>query len=203
MRISIGLTVSCVLLLSACTAPGSTEGTSTSEVRTRKKKKKKKKKKKGTVRADLGPTVLFTVKNASLNAVLPKFEEQIGVRIHWRGSDRKLSLRLTRPTPWKDALDLVCQFTKTHPTTDYQGRIVLKDGWGGSLGDDVTIEELAGGTKKPEGAGGTASRGTSGSSGRSASSSSSSSSSGQGGPTATYTKGTKPGEIFGKINRVH
>ncbi|MCO5172550.1 MAG: hypothetical protein M9894_40150 [Planctomycetes bacterium] len=80
--------------------------------------------------------VLIDVTRADLAAeVLPLFEEQVGLTILWRGDPRQLTLRLTQPVPWEEALSLVCQFTRTHPTRDYQNRIVLKDGWGGDLGD--------------------------------------------------------------------
>ncbi|MCW8139628.1 MAG: hypothetical protein KIT58_12090 [Planctomycetota bacterium] len=80
--------------------------------------------------------VLIDVTKADLaTQVLPLFEEQVGLTIVWRGDPRQLTLRLMQPVPWEEALSLVCQFTRTHPTRDYQDRIVLKDGWGGDLGD--------------------------------------------------------------------
>lgn len=80
--------------------------------------------------------VLFSVTKADLaTQVLPLFEQQVGVVVRWLGEPRVLTLRLSQPVHWEEALSLVCQFTKTHPTRDYQGRIVLKDGWGGDLGD--------------------------------------------------------------------
>lgn len=80
--------------------------------------------------------ILIDVAKADLaTQVLPLFEEQVGLTIVWRGDPRQLTLRLTQPVPWEEALSLVCQFTRTHPTRDYQDRIVLKDGWGGDLGD--------------------------------------------------------------------
>jgi hypothetical protein len=91
-------------------------------------------------------TVLFSVSRADLSSeVLPLFEQQVGVKVLWIGEPRQVSLRLTQPMPWPDALDLVCQFTSTHPTRDYQGRLVLKDGWGGDLGDGDLKALAAGG----------------------------------------------------------
>jgi hypothetical protein len=81
-------------------------------------------------------TIVLSVKQADLaTMVLPEFERQVGVKILWLGDPRPVTLRLTQPMHWHEALKLVCQFTKTHLTTDYQGRKVLKDGWGGELGD--------------------------------------------------------------------
>ncbi len=80
--------------------------------------------------------VLFSVTKADLaTQVLPLFEQQVGVVVRWQGEPRALTLRLSQPVHWEEALSLVCQFTRTHPTRDYQGRILLKDGWGGDLGD--------------------------------------------------------------------
>ncbi len=95
--------------------------------------------------------VLFSVTKADLaTEVLPLFEQQVGVSIRWHGEPRALTLRLSQPVHWEEALSLVCQFTRTHPTRDYQGRLVLKDGWGGDLGSG----ELDGVTGKPGQAGG-------------------------------------------------
>lgn len=88
--------------------------------------------------------VLFSVTQADLaTQVLPLFEQQVGVVIRWHGDPRTVTLRLTQPLHWEEALELVCQFTRTHPMRDYQGRIVLKDGWGGDLGDG-DLEALQG-----------------------------------------------------------
>src|SRR5690606_37216299 len=73
--------------------------------------------------------VLFSVTGADLaTQVLPPFEQQVGVVVRWQGGPRTLTLRLAQPVRWEEALNLVCQFTRTHPTRDYQGRIILKDG---------------------------------------------------------------------------
>lgn len=87
--------------------------------------------------------VLFRASKASLRGeILPKFEEQAGVRITWTGSERLVSIRMIHPMEWREALELVCQFTRTHVTTDYQGRLVLKDGYGGTLtSDNALLEE--------------------------------------------------------------
>lgn len=80
--------------------------------------------------------MLVNVTKADLSTeVLPLFEQQVGVTITWHGDPRPVTLRLTQTMPWDEILSLVCQFTKTHATKDYQGRLVLKDGWGGDLGD--------------------------------------------------------------------
>lgn len=80
--------------------------------------------------------MVLKVQKADLaTVVLPEFERQVNVKIIWLGDPRPVTLRLTQPVHWQEALKLVCQFTKTHLTTDYQGRKVLKDGWGGELGD--------------------------------------------------------------------
>ena len=72
--------------------------------------------------------VAFAFRGADLETqVLPAFADQAGVQIIWQGEPRSLTLRLTQPTPWPDALDLVCQFTKTHATRDWQGRLILRD----------------------------------------------------------------------------
>jgi hypothetical protein len=84
--------------------------------------------------------VSFAFRGADLaTEVLPTFQEQAGVTILWNGENRSLTLRLTDPLPWNEALELVCQFTKTHATKDWQGRLVLKDGWHGR----ATSETLA------------------------------------------------------------
>lgn len=80
--------------------------------------------------------MLVNVTKADLSTeVLPLFEQQVGVTITWHGDPRPVTLRLTQTMPWDEVLSLVCQFTRTHATKDYQGRLVLKDGWGGDLGD--------------------------------------------------------------------
>ena len=86
--------------------------------------------------------VMFTVERRPLDEVLRIFEDQVGLRIAWRGEPRPVSLRLSQPMRWEDALSLVCQFTRTHLARDYQGRYQLKDGWGGSLGTDDDVDAL-------------------------------------------------------------
>jgi len=87
--------------------------------------------------------VAFRFEQADLaTEVLPAFDRQVGVRITWAGDPRQVTLRLTQPMLWTDALELVCQFSGTHPARDYQGELHLKDGWGGSLGSDAEVAEL-------------------------------------------------------------
>ena len=109
---------------------------------------------------------------------------------------------------WREALELVCQFTNTHTTTDYQGRLVLKDGYGGTLTSDEGLleEERRRQARLRSGAG----------SGGAGSSSGSSSSGGSGSYRATtensrgsrnpsgvgYNKGRDPTKIFDSVNRV-
>src|SRR5687767_15812185 len=53
--------------------------------------------------------VQFTVNRADLSSeVLPLFEQQVGIRITWLGDSRPVTLRLTQPMNWEDALSLVC-----------------------------------------------------------------------------------------------
>jgi hypothetical protein len=152
-------------------------------------------------------TMLFTVKDADLSSdVLPLFQQQANVAITWIGEPRKISLRLTQPMPWEDALDLVCQFTKTHPARDYQGRLVLKDGWGGTLGSGEMADIDPSARRRPgrygaSGGGGApaSSGGTAASSGGGASTSSSPSSQG-----SAYSGGADAARILkgldGRVN---
>lgn len=101
--------------------------------------------------------VMFTVERRPLDEVLLIFESQVGIKVTWKGEPRPISLRLTQPTPWQDALGLVCQFSDTHLARDYQGRWQLKDGYGGTLGSDEDVNALLSnkdkvqGTTSPEG----------------------------------------------------
>lgn len=99
--------------------------------------------------------VQFTVEKRPLDEVLKIFEDQVGLRIAWRGEPRPVSLRLAQPMRWEDALSLVCQFTRTHVARDYQGRYQLKDGYGGTLGNDDDVDALLKeqGGERAEGAG--------------------------------------------------
>src|SRR5687767_8039758 len=54
--------------------------------------------------------VMFTVNRADLaGEVLPLFEQQVGIRITWIGDARPVTLRLSHPMDWQEALSLVCQ----------------------------------------------------------------------------------------------
>jgi hypothetical protein len=156
------------------------------------------------------PEVKFTFKKAKLRKqVLPEFERQAGVRITWDGPERKVSLRLTRPVPWPEALHLVCQFTNTHLTKDYQGRYLLKDGYGGTLGSsDEALAELEGSGATASGSGRSSGRAraatydapsSSGGGGGYRSTTANSRSSGApGGGVVKYNKGNTAGQILNK-----
>lgn len=146
-------------------------------------------------------TVVLSVRQADLaTVVLPEFERQVGVKILWLGDPRPVTLRLTQPMHWTEAMKLVCQFTKTHLTTDYQGRRVLKDGWGGELGDG-DIESLQRGGRGSISSS-TSGRGSSTAGGGGAASGGGSSDGGGGGgsaipqPTGAYSGGAEAGAIL-------
>lgn len=145
--------------------------------------------------------VHFTVKDADLaTEVLPLFERQAGIKALWTGDPRKVTLRLVKPIPWPDALDLVCQFTKTHPTRDYQDRLVLKNGWGGSLGDgDLrALERKSASNGRTGGSSGASSGGGGGAGWDDGSRPASSGGSGGGipQPTGAYSGGEEAGRIL-------
>lgn len=145
-------------------------------------------------------TVVLSVRQADLaTVVLPEFERQVGVKVLWLGDPRAVTLRLTQPMHWTEAMKLVCQFTKTHLTTDYQGRRVLKDGWGGELGDG-DIESLQRGGRGSISSS-TSGRGTSSGGGGGGPSASSGGSDGGGGsaipqPTGAYSGGAEAGALL-------
>lgn len=95
--------------------------------------------------------VQFKVRNADLKSeVLPIFYRQAGVRILWKGDSRSVRrLSFPRPIRWQDAMSLVCQFTKTHLARDYQGRLILKDGWSGQ--GSTQAVDIKGGKKGGKG----------------------------------------------------
>lgn len=101
--------------------------------------------------------VMFTVERRPLDEVLGLFEQQAGIKIAWKGEPRPVSLRLKQPMQWNHALELVCQFTRTHLARDYQSRWVLKDGYGGTLGDDADVAALL--KEQKQGGGGISSEG--------------------------------------------
>ena len=196
-RLTIAVLASCFLFGSSLGVVGCT---TTGDVVIKKKKKKKKRTKRTVTRVQVDKvrTVKFKVKNVGLReVVLPLFEKQAGVKIKWNGEERQLSLRLTNPMPWRDALNLVCQFTNTHLAEDYRGRLILKDHYGGTLGNSAQADELAG--KKTSG-GKIARPGS-----RRRRASGSSSGGGQvyvpdKSPSVGYNKGNKPGaEMWGKV----
>jgi hypothetical protein len=202
-------TLMCALLLTTLTLGCSSsepapEGQTTAKKRKKKRKKKNKRSKKKVERVPPRMQslpeghVLFTVKKADLKLeVLPIFEAQAGKRIVWSGEPRKVSLRLLKPIHWEDALDLVCQFSRTHITRDYSSnRLVLKDGWSGRLASspsDTQPDTASGGGAR----GGSASRSSGSSASRRSSSSSSkrsSRSSGGGASSETWENNYGGGE---------
>lgn len=93
-------------------------------------------------------SILLRVKDADLKThVLPVFLEQVGVRILYEGSPRKLTLKLNAPIGWEEGLDLVAQFTNTHITEDRHGNLVLKNAWGGKVEEEGKPEKK--GTRPP------------------------------------------------------
>ena len=99
--------------------------------------------------------VKFTVKDADLKeVVLPLIQKQAGVRITWTGSARRVKrLRFSEPVHWEDAMALVCQFTNTHLTRDYQGRRVLRHGYSGRLESNARPRSRSNGGRPQAGRG--------------------------------------------------
>lgn len=143
-RLRLGLLAACALATLACESP---------PPRRRAKRPTESQPRTGQVATSGGSSksvrlppghVAFAFEDADLEThVLPLFERQAGVVILWEGEPRTLSLRLTNPTPWQNALDLVCQFTRTHATRDWQGRLILKDGWHGRPTSE-TLDDITG-----------------------------------------------------------
>lgn len=106
--------------------------------------------------------VKFSVKDADLkDEVLPLIEKQAGVRILWAGSSRRVKrLRFSEPVHWEDAMALVCQFTNTHLTRDYQGRRVLRHGYSGTLESNTKPRSGRGGGSGPQAGRGSATQPT-------------------------------------------
>lgn len=154
--------------------------------------------------------MLVNVTKADLSTqVLPLFQQQVGITIIWTGDPRLVTLRLSQTIPWNEALSLICQFTKTHPTKDYQGRLILKDGWGGDLGDgDIRALQQQGSannvsSRGGQGGGGRAS--ASGGGGNPAWSGGAAPASGGGGngipqPTGAYSGGDEAGRLLRGAN---
>lgn len=93
--------------------------------------------------------VLFHFNKADLTTVvIPAFEKQAGIMLRWEGPPRTVTLNMIQSMPWQDALDLVCQFSKTHTVRDYQGHMRLEDGWSGRP-TSKTVDELRGQPGKP------------------------------------------------------
>ncbi len=142
--------------------------------------------------------VLFRFEKADLaRVVLPEFERQAQVKVLWDGEPREVTLRLHQPMPWRQALELVCQWTKTHVTKDYQGRLVLKPGYGGTLDDGAQ----AGSGQQGGRSTGRASSGARGSSGGAATSAGASGAAPAGDrgipqPTGAYSGGDEAGRLL-------
>jgi len=86
--------------------------------------------------------VLFRFEGADLDTeVLPRLREQAGVELEWDGGPREVTLRLTEPVEWEDAVDLLCRFNDLHLAETYDGELELREEWGGELdGDYEDIE---------------------------------------------------------------
>jgi hypothetical protein len=88
--------------------------------------------------------VIFSVQNGDLNNdILPYFVSQAGVFIAWRGAQKKVSLSLVEPLPWKVALDLLCRFNKLAYRQE-EGRVVLFN-----KGDALAAKSLVNYSAKP------------------------------------------------------
>jgi hypothetical protein len=157
--------------------------------------------------------MLVNVTKADLSTeVLPLFEQQVGVTITWHGDPRPVTLRLSQTMPWDEILSLVCQFTRTHATKDYQGRLVLKDGWGGDLGDGdiralqaegaATVSSRGGQRGGSRGGAGSSAGSNPGWSGGSAPASGGGGTSGSGipEPTGAYSGGAEAGRLLRGAN---
>jgi hypothetical protein len=83
----------------------------------------------------VGDQVYLNIRNADLSTdVLPLFERQLGLRVRYEGVARKVTLRLSRPIPWREALKLVARFSRTHLARDYKGTWTLRPRNGGEAG---------------------------------------------------------------------
>lgn len=84
-------------------------------------------------RVELGPgEVYFKFDEADLTTdVLPLFQSQVGLRIRYRGPARAVTLRLTAPMRWEQALDLVARFSNTHLKRGANGKLELRNRFGG------------------------------------------------------------------------
>lgn len=94
-----------------------------------------------TIRAqeDEGPEVergagevYFKFDEADLTTeVLPLLNRQVGLRVRYRGPARAVTLRLTAPMHWKQALDLIARFSNTHLKRGADGKLELRNRYGG------------------------------------------------------------------------
>ncbi len=191
-RFRQGIGAALVLVLAGCAAepkaePAAPAATSGGEAAAAPAPRRRTRVSKPRVRGLPPGHVLFSVEDGDLaRDVLPLFASQADVAVRWLGPPRKVSLRLTQPVSWQSAMNLVCRFTRTHLTRDHQGRLELRDGWGGELAsDDLDL----GGVQVTGGGGGGSGRAPArGSSSATAASSSTSGrgSSQGGGATSTY-----------------
>lgn len=137
------LFVASLCLLTAC-ASGDPEPDPKPRVSKRDQKIRKGKRAKATEKRVAPPVVVeadmvqFEVNKADLRyEVLPLIRKQAGVHIRYSGPPRTVTLRLLKPIHWRDAMRLVCQFTRTHLVRNYQGQFALEDGWSGELKSDL------------------------------------------------------------------
>ncbi|MGE0712238.1 MAG: hypothetical protein AB7N76_32545 [Planctomycetota bacterium] len=89
-----------------------------------------------------GPGEVFlNVEDADLSTdVLPLIDQQVGVHVRYQGPARKVTLRLTQPLDWEEALKLVAQFTNTHLSRDRRGAWVLRSQYGGKVQESDDLD---------------------------------------------------------------
>lgn len=82
---------------------------------------------------ELGPgEVYFKFDEADLTTdVLPTLQDQAGIRVRYRGPARAVTLRLTAPMHWEQALNLIARFSNTHLKRGAQGKLELRNRFGG------------------------------------------------------------------------
>ncbi|HBP19441.1 MAG TPA: hypothetical protein DEA08_16835, partial [Planctomycetes bacterium] len=82
---------------------------------------------------ELGPgEVFFRFDEADLTTeVLPLIRQQVGLRVRYRGPARAVTLRLTAPMHWEQALELIARFSNTHLKRGAKGKLELRNRYGG------------------------------------------------------------------------
>ena len=89
--------------------------------------------------------VLFHLEDADLaTEVLPLFEQQAGIKLGVQADSRPVTLRLTQPVDWEVALDLICEFADVHVTKTHDGEVVVRNDYGGELGERHEWADIAG-----------------------------------------------------------